>query len=114
MHVEYAVAKALTDAWQSSQTSSNQIASCRRCDYGLATFDVRQRAVASIVWEAPFGRGKRYGANLPRTIDWAVGGWTLSGIVTFATGQPVYLSAPNQTSAALGTPLPNSRLRRPK
>lgn len=107
VRVEYAFAKALTDAWQSSQTSSNQIASCRRCDYGLATFDVRQRAVASIVWEAPFGQGKRYGANLPRTIDWAVGGWTLSGIVTFAAGQPVYLSAPNQTSAALGTPLPN-------
>jgi hypothetical protein len=107
LRFEYAFAKALTDAWQSSQTSSNQIASCRRCDYGPATFDVRQRAVASVVWEAPFGRGRRYGANWSRVLDGAAGGWTVTGIVTFATGQPVYLSAPNQTSAGLGTPLPN-------
>jgi hypothetical protein len=107
LRFEYAFAKALTDAWQSSQASLNQIASCRRCDYGPATFDVRQRAVASIVWEPPFGRGKRYCAHLSRTIRWAADGWTLSGVVTFAAGQPVVLSAPNQTGAGLITPLPN-------
>lgn len=37
----------------------------------------------------------------------ALGGWTLSAITTFATGQPVILTAPNQTGSALITPLPN-------
>ena len=47
LRFEYTFAKALTDAWQSSQTPGNQIASCRACDKGPATFDVRHRAVTS-------------------------------------------------------------------
>ena len=55
----------------------------------------------------PFGRGQRFGGHLPRWVDLAVGRWTLSAITTFATGQPVTLTAPNQTGSALITPLPN-------
>ena len=104
---EYTLAKALTDAWESSQTPGNQIADCRACDKGPATFDVRHRAVTSAVWEIPFGRGRRFGGTIPRLMDVAAGGWTLTGIITFATGQPIYLTAPNQTGGLLDTPLPN-------
>jgi len=37
----------------------------------------------------------------------AVRGWSLSAIITFATGQPVILTAPNQTGSAFINPLPN-------
>jgi hypothetical protein len=107
LRFEYTFAKALTDAWQSSQSSANQIAACRRCDYGPATFDVRHRAVASVLWELPFGRGRHYGDQLPRAVDVAVGGWTFTAIATFASGQPVYLTGPIQTGQTFGTPLPN-------
>jgi hypothetical protein len=99
LRFDYTFAKALTDAWQSSQSTGNQIATCRKCDKGPATFDVKQRAVASAVWEIPYGRGGRHRA--------IVGEWTVTGIATFATGQPVFLTAPNQVGGYLDTPLPN-------
>ena len=40
-------------------------------------------------------------------MDVVAGGWTLTGIVTFVTGQPIYLTAPNKTGGLLNTPLPN-------
>jgi hypothetical protein len=104
---EYAFAKALTDTWQASLTSYNQISGCRSCSKGPATFEVRHRAVGSLVWDMPFGRGQRYGARMPRWADVAAGGWTFTAIATFATGQPVILSAPNQTGSPFINPLPN-------
>jgi len=106
LHAEYAFAKALTDSWQSSLTI-NQITDCRACSKSPATFDVRQRAVASLVWDPPFGRSHRFAANLPRWADTAVAGWSLSAIATFATGQPILLTAPNQTGSAFINPLPD-------
>ena len=104
--VEYAFAKALTDSWQSS-LAIQQISDCRACSKGPATFDVRNRAVASLVWNLPFGRSHRFGGNAPGWADLVVGGWLLSSITTFANGQPVVLTAPNKTGSALINPLPN-------
>ena len=104
---EYTFGKALTDAWQFSILPSAQITDCRSCDKGPATFDVRQRAIASAVWEIPFGRGQRYGSSISRTANFALGGWMLTGIVTFSSGEPVYLTAPNTTGSLYVTPVPN-------
>ncbi len=107
LRFEYALAKAITDTFQFTVAAANQISDCRACAKGPATFDVRQRTVGSVVWTAPFGRGYRYGGNLPRWADIAAGGWTLTAITTFSTGQPIQLAAPNQTGSAFITPLPN-------
>ncbi|HLK65106.1 MAG TPA: carboxypeptidase regulatory-like domain-containing protein [Bryobacteraceae bacterium] len=37
-------------------------------------------------YEIPFGRGRKFGANLSKAADAALGGWTLSGITTYYTG----------------------------
>src|SRR4029077_20855835 len=105
LRFEYTFAKALTDSYQSSLSIFSQISSCRSCSKGPATFDVRHRAVGSLIWDIPVGRGKRFSGRLPELVDIAVGGWTLSAITTFATGQPVMLTAPNQTGSAVITPL---------
>jgi hypothetical protein len=106
VHIEYAFAKALADTWQSSLTL-NQLTDCRKCAKGPASFDVRQKAVGSLVWSLPIGRDKHFGAKLPRWADMPAGGWSLSAITTFSTGQPVPLTAPNQTGSAFIRPLPN-------
>ena len=100
-HVEYAFAKTLTDSWQLSLTA-NQISSCRRCSKGPATFDVRHGAVGSIIWNVPV-----FSTSLPQWAGFAVRHWTISAIITFATGQPVLLTAPNQTGSPFIRPLPN-------
>ena len=79
LHFEYTFGKTLSDAWESSLLPEAQIADCRACDKGPATFDTRNRAVGSLVWEIPYGRG------------WLASGWSLSAITTFTTGQPVLL-----------------------
>jgi hypothetical protein len=50
---------------------------------------------------------QRLGTNLPGWATLAVGGWSLSAITTFATGQPVIFTAPNETGSAFINPLPN-------
>jgi len=92
---EYTLGKALTDAWESGLVPNTQITDCRRCDKGPATFDVRSRAVGSLVWEIPYGRGP------------IAGGWSITAITTFATGQPVLLTGPNQTNTQFLNHLPN-------
>jgi hypothetical protein len=39
-------------------------------------------------YDIPLGRGRRYGANMNRALDWIVGGWNISGITTFYSGFP--------------------------
>jgi hypothetical protein len=95
LHIQYTLGKALTDAWESSLFTRAQIADCRTCDKGAATFNVRNRVVGSVVWEVPFGHG--------RFTD----GWSVSAITTFSTGQPVLLSGPNQTNTLYLNHLPN-------
>ena len=92
---EYTISKALTDAWESGLIPNAQITDCRSCNKGPATFDVRSRGVGSLVWEIPYGRGA------------VRGGWSITAISTFATGQPVLLSGPNQTNTQFLNHLPN-------
>jgi Carboxypeptidase regulatory-like domain/TonB dependent receptor-like, beta-barrel len=55
-------------------------------DRGLAEFDVKQRLVASYIWELPFGRGRKFGSDLPKAADLILGGWEVSGIHVFQGG----------------------------
>jgi hypothetical protein len=62
-------------------------------DYGPSDFDVDHRFVASYIYQLPFGRGKRFGGQVNRVVDEAIGGWQLSGITTFQTGFPFSYTA---------------------
>jgi hypothetical protein len=56
-----------------------------RLDKGSAAFDVRHRFVTSFVWQLPFGKnGDAWRQKL-------VGGWGVSGILEYQTGQPFTL-----------------------
>jgi hypothetical protein len=97
---EYTFGKALTDGSESAGNLTGQIATCRRCDKGPTTFDQRHRLVFSLVYELPVGRGRSFGGNLPRAADLALGGWVVTGITTFATGIPIFVTSPNTTGVA--------------
>jgi hypothetical protein len=49
-------------------------------------FDTTHYINADMTYALPFGRGRTYGANMPRLLDAAVGGWDLSNIVSWHTG----------------------------
>ena len=50
--------------------------------------DVPQRFVVSGLYELPFGRGKQFGSDMPKALDYVFGGWALGSIVTWASGRP--------------------------
>jgi hypothetical protein len=71
-------------------------------DHGLSDFDVNHRFVTSFVYQLPFGRGKKFGSNMNRAADLALGGWQLTGILTFQKGFPFSVLA-NDNLALLTT-----------
>jgi gas vesicle protein len=54
--------------------------------------DMRQHFVGSSVFALPFGRGQHYGANWGSLTNGALGGWSISPIVTINSGFPVNLT----------------------
>ena len=50
--------------------------------------DRPHRITASGVWELPIGRGKYFLGNVPRVIDWFVGGIEFAGMFIHQSGQP--------------------------
>lgn len=55
---------------------------------GLSEFDRRVVWSNDFVFQLPFGRGRRFGANMSRGLDAILGGWQLNGILHFYTGRP--------------------------
>lgn len=47
-------------------------------DYGMDAFTAKHRFIAYGIVESPLGRGRRYGANMNKAVDYAIGGWQLS------------------------------------
>lgn len=96
LRFEYTYGKALNDHFEGG-SNEEQITNCRRCDKGSASFDIKHRAVASLIYQLPFGRGRRFGATMPRPVEVIAGGWSATTIATFATGAPFDITAPNTT-----------------
>ncbi len=93
----YTYSKSLAAAQEGSNSTLNQMKSCFQCDYGLATYNVPQSLSVSAVWNIPVGRDQRFGANMNRALDAAIGGWNLDIIGNFQKGNPIDLSEPNNT-----------------
>jgi hypothetical protein len=52
-------------------------------------FDLRHQINANWIVDFPFGRGKRFGANVNGFVDALIGGWELSGLARWTSGFPV-------------------------
>ncbi len=59
--------------------------------YSSAAWDIRQNFVTSFNYDLPFGRGKKYAANMNRISDALLGNWQVNGILTLRSGQPFTL-----------------------
>jgi len=65
---------------------------CRACDHGPAGFNVPHRFVASVLYNLPFGKGKKF-LNHGGFADQAVGGWQFSTITTVQSGASIVTSS---------------------
>ena len=78
----------------------------RKLEKALSTYDVPQNFSAAYTYELPFGRGKKFLNNDSFSAK-IVGGWQLTGIQQYQTGQPVQLTASNTLPIFNGTLRPN-------
>jgi hypothetical protein len=58
-------------------------------DEGRSAFDQPLNNTTSFVWDVPLGRGRKFGGDMNHWLDSVIGGWTLSGINTMASGQTI-------------------------
>jgi Carboxypeptidase regulatory-like domain/TonB dependent receptor/TonB-dependent Receptor Plug Domain len=56
---------------------------------GPSSFDVKLNNVTSIVYQVPFGKGRKYGGGMNPVFDAIAGGWELNTINTAHTGTPL-------------------------
>jgi len=58
----------------------------RAAGQGYGNLLPRGQLTLAQTYDIPFGHGRKYGANVTRPVDAALGGWSLSGITTYYTG----------------------------
>ena len=81
-------------------TPSPQDANDIRADYSQSDYNLPVVDVASLVYELPFGHGRRFMANANPVVEGALGGWQISLINTAQAGTPFNLTyTPNSASA---------------
>ena len=69
-----------------------------KAEHGISANDTPQRLAAAVVVELPIGRKQWIGGNMNRVVDAALGGWSVSTLITEQSGQ------------ALSIPMANPRL----
>jgi outer membrane receptor protein involved in Fe transport len=75
----------------------------RRGDRGDVYATRRHRSITTLLYELPFGRGRRYLSGSNRVADAMLGGWSISSILTLQTGPfmtPIFTAGdPSGTNA---------------
>lgn len=66
-----------------------------KADYGANGFDARHTLNGTLVWQMPFGRGKKFGNSWGRALDETLGGWQLYGDTLLHTGFPITMTGSN-------------------
>jgi hypothetical protein len=67
-------------------------------DYGNTAYTHRHRFLATFLYELPFGKGKRFGANSNRFVDGVLGGWQGAGVIVAQSGPYMTILAPGDPS----------------
>ncbi|HEY1945576.1 MAG TPA: TonB-dependent receptor [Bryobacteraceae bacterium] len=107
-------AKAIDDSEETQITNNTDPSSPQsvynlRAERGLASVDIRNRFVASYVYELPFGRGKALFSGAGRLANLFIGGWQINGVTTIQTGQPFTVNTSfDQSNTNSAAPRPNS------
>ncbi|HWB84664.1 MAG TPA: TonB-dependent receptor [Bryobacteraceae bacterium] len=66
-------------------------------NYGPSALERRHIVSFNGIYELPFGKGKRWGTNLSKLAGGLLGGWEISTIYQFTSGQPLVFTVPGTT-----------------
>ncbi|WP_232296277.1 TonB-dependent receptor [Terriglobus sp. TAA 43] len=75
-------------------------------DYGPSGYDQPLADTLSIVYDLPYGRGRRFGSNANKLVDEVLGGWQLTLINNMTSGAPININYSLSSGSSLfGTDL---------
>jgi hypothetical protein len=96
--------KTLDDSCGNLDACAPQLYTDFALEHGLSTQDVDYVFSPSVIYELPFGRGKRWAGDAPKWEDWVIGGWQFNAIYALQGGTPFSITAsgnPSSTRANL-------------
>ncbi len=67
----------------------------RGLEKSIGMFDVTHNAKFSTVYDLPFGKGRRWASSAHPVVNGVIGGWRISGIAVYSSGQPAAISTSN-------------------
>ncbi len=62
-------------------------------DRSRSDFDNRHVLLTSLLYELPFGRGKKFASGGPKWLNHIIGGWQTTGIFIYQSGEPYTLNS---------------------
>jgi len=72
---------------------------------GVSGYDQPFNDVLSLVYDLPYGKGRRWGSDAPALVKGILGGWQMSAINTASSGLPVTLTySPSSAANVSGLP----------
>jgi hypothetical protein len=81
-------------------TPSPQDGNNPRADYAQSDYNLPVANITSLVYELPFGRGRRFASSSDGLVNTVVGGWQVSAINTMQAGTPFNITyGPNSAQA---------------
>jgi len=63
----------------------------QQLDWALSQINLNNDFTASLIYQLPFGKGKKFGANMNTAADYVVGGWEATVIEKVTSGFPVFV-----------------------
>ena len=67
---------------------------------GLSQINLNQNFTASIIYNLPFGKGRKWGSNWNAAANAMLGGWEVTVIENATSGFPIFVVDSNNTSGA--------------
>jgi hypothetical protein len=69
----------------------------------ISEFDRAHYVKIGASWQLPFGKGRRFGSDMPKALDFIAGGWTLQYIGNYSSGEPLGFGATGTPNANFAT-----------
>lgn len=69
-------------------------------DWGLSQINLNHNFTASVIYQLPFGKGKKWGSNWNSVANALGGGWEMTVIEKATSGFPIFVVDSNNTSGA--------------
>lgn len=60
-----------------------------KLDYTISMHDVPQSFATALVYQLPYGHGKRWGSSAPAVVNHVLGDWEVSGVIRLSSGLPL-------------------------